>query len=120
MMQLGADGVFVGSGIFKSGDPGCSRTGHREGDDPLTRTPRPSPRRAGASARRWLAGRWATSRKGSGSRPVAGNGETNGAVREEGGRNRVGVLALQGDFREHAEILRGLGVEPVEVRAVEI
>ena len=21
MMQLGADGVFVGSGIFKSGDP---------------------------------------------------------------------------------------------------
>jgi 5'-phosphate synthase pdxT subunit len=29
------------------------------------------------------------------------------------------VLALQGDFREHAEILRGLGVDPVEVRAVE-
>jgi pyridoxal 5'-phosphate synthase pdxT subunit len=39
---------------------------------------------------------------------VAGNSET-----------KIGVLALQGDFREHAEILRGLGVEPVEVRAVE-
>jgi 5'-phosphate synthase pdxT subunit len=49
---------------------------------------------------------------------VAGNGETYGVVREEGPK-RVGVLALQGDFSEHAEILRGLGVEPVEVRAVE-
>jgi len=50
---------------------------------------------------------------------VAGNGETNGAVREEDDSKRVGVLALQGDFKEHAEILRGLGVEPVEVRTVE-
>ena len=25
MMQLGADGVFVGSGIFKSGDPDRAR-----------------------------------------------------------------------------------------------
>jgi 5'-phosphate synthase pdxT subunit len=29
---------------------------------------------------------------------------------------RIGVLALQGDFREHAAMLRGVGVEPVEVR----
>ncbi len=28
----------------------------------------------------------------------------------------VGVLALQGDFREHCTVLRRLGVEPVEVR----
>ncbi len=28
----------------------------------------------------------------------------------------VGVLALQGDFREHSEILRRIGVQPVEVR----
>ena len=34
-------------------------------------------------------------------------------------RPRVGVLALQGAVREHAEILRRLGVEPVEVRTVE-
>ena len=43
---------------------------------------------------------------------MAGNGETNGP-------KKIGVLALQGDFREHTEILRGLGVDPVEVRAVE-
>jgi len=32
MMQLGADGVFVGSGIFKSGNPEACR-GYREGHD---------------------------------------------------------------------------------------
>ena len=31
MMQLGAEGVFVGSGIFKSGDP-AQRAGDRQGD----------------------------------------------------------------------------------------
>ncbi|MDP8948786.1 MAG: pyridoxal 5'-phosphate synthase glutaminase subunit PdxT [Actinomycetota bacterium] len=36
-----------------------------------------------------------------------------------GAKPKIGVLALQGDFREHAEILRGLGVEPVEVRTLE-
>ena len=29
---------------------------------------------------------------------------------------RIGVLAVQGNFREHAAMLRRLGVEPVEVR----
>ena len=32
---------------------------------------------------------------------------------------KVGVLALQGDFREHAAALRELGAEPVEVRKPE-
>jgi 5'-phosphate synthase pdxT subunit len=32
---------------------------------------------------------------------------------------KVGVLALQGDFREHGFVLRDLGVEPVEVRTVD-
>jgi len=32
---------------------------------------------------------------------------------------RVGVLALQGDFREHREMLQALGHETVEVRKVE-
>jgi pyridoxal 5'-phosphate synthase pdxT subunit len=32
---------------------------------------------------------------------------------------RVGVLALQGNFREHAAMLRRLGAEPVEVRKPE-
>ncbi|CAA9425580.1 MAG: Pyridoxal 5'-phosphate synthase (glutamine hydrolyzing), glutaminase subunit [uncultured Rubrobacteraceae bacterium] len=40
---------------------------------------------------------------------MAGNGD----------RPRIGILALQGDVREHAEVLRGLGVEPVEVRTAE-
>jgi len=33
-----------------------------------------------------------------------------------GAPGRVGVLALQGDFREHIALLRGLGVEAFEVR----
>jgi pyridoxal 5'-phosphate synthase pdxT subunit len=32
---------------------------------------------------------------------------------------RIGVLALQGNFREHAVMLRRLGTEPVEVRKPE-
>jgi 5'-phosphate synthase pdxT subunit len=32
---------------------------------------------------------------------------------------RIGVLALQGNFREHAAMLRRLGAEPVEVRLPE-
>jgi pyridoxal 5'-phosphate synthase pdxT subunit len=34
-------------------------------------------------------------------------------------RLRIGVLAIQGDFREHANVLRGLGAGPVEVRKPE-
>ena len=29
---------------------------------------------------------------------------------------RIGVLAVQGNFREHADVLRRLGAEPIEVR----
>jgi 5'-phosphate synthase pdxT subunit len=32
---------------------------------------------------------------------------------------KIGVLALQGDFREHGFVLRDLGVEPVEVRTAD-
>jgi 5'-phosphate synthase pdxT subunit len=39
--------------------------------------------------------------------------------REDEGPKRIGVLALQGDVREHVEILKKLGVEPVEVRTIE-
>ena len=35
------------------------------------------------------------------------------------GRLRIGVLAIQGDFREHSDVLRRLGAEPVEVRKPE-
>ncbi len=36
-----------------------------------------------------------------------------------GDKPNIGVLALQGDVREHIEILKKLGVEPVEVRSSE-
>ena len=36
----------------------------------------------------------------------------------EAEKSRIGVLALQGDVREHVEILKMLGAEPVEVRDV--
>ena len=35
------------------------------------------------------------------------------------GRPRIGVLAVQGNFREHANMLRRLGATPVEVRKPE-
>ena len=44
VMQLGAEGVFVGSGIFKSEDPATARGGDRRGDDAL---PGRGARRAG-------------------------------------------------------------------------
>ena len=39
MMQLGAEGVFVGSGIFKSGDPAQRAARDRQGDHASTTTP---------------------------------------------------------------------------------
>ena len=63
MMQLGAEGVFVGSGIFKSGDPATARGRDRQGDHLLRRPRRdreglPRPRRAdGRHQHRHPAGR---------------------------------------------------------------
>ena len=61
----------------------------------------------------------------SGLRGVAGNGETRKATAWHSNWDasedpkRIGVLALQGAYKEHVEILEELGVEPVEVRSVE-
>jgi pyridoxal 5'-phosphate synthase pdxT subunit len=44
------------------------------------------------------------------------------AEREAGGSLqlvKIGILAVQGDFREHAAVLRRLGVEPIEIRKPE-
>ena len=35
---------------------------------------------------------------------------------DSNGRQRVGILALQGDFQAHAKIVSSLGADPVEVR----
>jgi 5'-phosphate synthase pdxT subunit len=56
---------------------------------------------------------------------VAGNGKTREVTARKADRGasegpkRIGVLALQGAYEEHVEILKKLGVEPVEVRSVE-
>jgi len=38
------------------------------------------------------------------------------ALAETKARRRIGILALQGDFREHADAVRAVGAEPVLVR----
>ena len=56
---------------------------------------------------------------------MAGNGKTREVTARKADRGasegpkRIGVLALQGAYEEHVEILKKLGVEPVEVRSVE-
>ena len=64
-------------------------------------------------------------RRKSGWRRVASNGVARKVTARRPDREapedpkKIGVLALQGDFREHIEILKKLGIEPVEVRSVE-
>ena len=52
MMQLGADGVFVGSGIFKSSDPAAMATAIVKATTHFADA-RSSPRSRSASATRW-------------------------------------------------------------------
>jgi hypothetical protein len=53
MMQLGAEGVFVGSGIFKSGDPAQRAEGDRRGDHALRRRRRDRQGLRGPRRGRW-------------------------------------------------------------------
>jgi 5'-phosphate synthase pdxT subunit len=46
-------------------------------------------------------------------------GTTGSTIVSVADRLRIGVLAVQGNFREHAAMLRRLGAEPVEVRLAE-
>ena len=55
MMQLGADGVFVGSGIFKSRGPVDARAARSSRRRRTSRTPTSSPRSRAVSARRCAA-----------------------------------------------------------------
>ena len=72
MMQLGAEGVFVGSGIFKSEDPATRAARDRRGDDPLPGPASASPAPPRASARRCTRSRRASSRSSSCSPTAAG------------------------------------------------
>ena len=71
-MQLGADGVFVGSGIFKSGDPDAARR-RSSRRRRISRTPGSSPTCPSGSASRWSASPRARSPRRSGSKSAAGN-----------------------------------------------
>lgn len=71
MMQLGAEGVFVGSGIFKSGNP--EQRARRSSRPPPSMTTRMCwPRCRVAWARRWSVSMWRTSRSRTGSPSAAG------------------------------------------------
>ena len=72
MMQLGADGVFVGSGIFKSGDP-PSAPPRSCGRPPCGMTRRPSRTRRVGWGRRWSASTCRTSQLRTASPRVAGS-----------------------------------------------
>ena len=115
VMQLGAEGVFVGSGIFKAEDPARMANAIVQATTHF-RTPRSSPRSPRAWGRRCAASPWRRSRSASASRSAAGRrtSRTAGA-----GAMKIGVLALQGAFAEHVNVLRAIGVEAVEVRLPE-
>ena len=156
VMQLGAQAVFVGSGIFKSEQPEVMAKAIVEA---TTHYADAGDRRQGVAwaRRRDAAAPRSTSSTSSsptaaGSRladePVAPVGAEPGAVaertagralersepstssdatvaserrRRDGGdaEMKAGVLALQGAFREHREVLDALGVDAVEVRTPE-
>ena len=101
MMQLGAEGVFVGSGIFKSDNPRCAprRSSRRP---PTIRMPIASPAPARVWARRWCRWRRASSGAAAPRQP---------RLVTPPPAALIGVLALQGDFEAHAKVLRGLGAE---------
>ena len=105
MMQLGAEGNFVGSGIFKSEDPATRAQAIVEAtthfQDPDAGRPRVRGPRHGHD--------------------LAGDAQARGAAapRQPGlvmAAPLVGVLALQGDFEAHGRLLRELGAELREVR----
>ena len=101
-MSLGAEAVFVGSGIFKSADPGGARARDRARDHALAGAEGGArgvarPRRRDARAR--------------------ARGDPRGRAAGEARLVKVGVLALQGDFAAHARALAGVGAEPLLVRA---
>ena len=112
VMQLGAQSVFVGSGIFKSSDPVEARPRDRRGDHALRRRRH---RRQGLAR----SGRGDARR---GDRHARREARRAGLVTQrdaEAARMKVGVLALQGAFREHAEALDALGADVALVKRPE-
>ena len=103
MMQLGAEGVFVGSGIFKSGDPELRA-------------------RAIVDATTHFADPDIVAKVSQGlGEPMVGINvsdlpDSERLAAAAGSGLKIGVLALQGDVREHLRALESAGATPVEVR----
>ena len=96
VMQLGAEAVFVGSGIFKSADPETRAKAIVKADHALQRSARRCSKPAknwATPCRAWTSARWPKS-------------ELLADPRLVDGMATVGVLALQGDFEAHAGALR--------------
>ncbi|KAI1721896.1 SOR/SNZ family domain-containing protein [Ditylenchus destructor] len=101
LMQLGAEAVFVGSGIFMSEDPAqraeaiVQAVTHYEKPEVLAKVS------AGLGT------------------PMKGLDKKVETVTLSGSmpdRPKIGILALQGNYHQHAEILRNLGIDPIFVR----
>ena len=106
MMQLGADGVFVGSGIFKSGDPAARARAIVEA---TTIVRRPGDAGQGVARSRRADGRHRDPDAARGPAVRRPGLVTAAAARPAG--PRVGVLALQGDVREHLAALSSAGAD---------
>ena len=98
MMQLGADGVFVGSGIFKSRGPGEAGEGDRQGDDALPTTPKILAEVSAASARRCTASRSPPSRR-TRSSPSGGGRTANAPRRLSAGLRMTELTAIRAPQR---------------------
>ncbi len=119
MMALGAEGVFVGSGIFKSEDPPSRARAIVEAT-----THWQDPARVAGASRGLGAGDGEPGELQAGAGAAARLARVVSARRSERVQCEtttrpplVGVLALQGGFEAHARMLRGLGAEVREVRA---
>ena len=101
MMQLGAEGVFVGSGIFKSGDPKKRAEAIVKA---VTNYNRPDI--------------LAQVSEDLGEAMVGINKDEIDILMAERGKQmtKIGILALQGAFAEHEQLLKALGVETVQIR----
>ncbi len=116
VMQLGAEAVFVGSGIFKSSDPPrfaraiVEATTHYRDAGIVAKVSRG----LGDAMRGQESTDVETQAFGAGLvAPLVAISRWEGS-RQVGGK--IGVLALQGDVREHVRVLSELGAHPVEVR----
>ena len=112
-MQLGAEAVFVGSGIFKSDDPAPrakaiveATTHFQDAGDPRQGQPRPrhaDDRHRHGRRDRALRGAWLVSRAGLRASDEARR--RTAATRSPQVEPTIGVLALQGAFRAHIHAL---------------